>query len=149
LFALISASTKRIVFAGCTLLSMSPVASSSLPFRFAASSTVSVLAMILDHQKRVDGRDMTTVRPISIEVGLLPRVHGSALFTRGETQAIVTTTLGTGQDEQKIDALIGERWKKVLRDDVTCYGEHHFSVLDQFTNPSSALFRTVLRMMGI
>ncbi len=57
---------------------------------------------------RIDGRDTKTVRPIEIEVGILPRTHGSALFTRGETQALVTTTLGTGQDEQIIDALEGE-----------------------------------------
>ncbi|HLI10089.1 MAG TPA: polyribonucleotide nucleotidyltransferase [Alphaproteobacteria bacterium] len=57
---------------------------------------------------RIDGRDTKTVRPIVCEVGVLPRAHGSALFTRGETQALVTTTLGTGQDEQVIDALEGE-----------------------------------------
>ena len=54
------------------------------------------------------GRDTRTVRPIAVEVGLLPRAHGSALFTRGETQAFVVTTLGTGQDEQIVDALAGE-----------------------------------------
>jgi polyribonucleotide nucleotidyltransferase len=63
---------------------------------------------ILDTAKRIDGRDLTTVRPISAEVGILPRVHGSALFTRGETQALVVATLGTGQDEQVIDALEGD-----------------------------------------
>ncbi len=57
--------------------------------------------------KRIDGRDLTTVRPIVSEVGLLPRTHGSALFTRGETQGLVVTTLGTGDDEQMIDALTG------------------------------------------
>ena len=57
--------------------------------------------------KRIDGRDLTTVRPIVAETGLLPRTHGSALFTRGETQALVVTTLGTGDDEQMIDALHG------------------------------------------
>ena len=62
---------------------------------------------ILDTSKRIDGRDLTTVRPIVSEVGSLPRTHGSALFTRGETQAIVVTTLGTGEDEQWIDALSG------------------------------------------
>ncbi len=60
--------------------------------------------MITDERVRIDGRDTTTVRPITCEVGWLPRVHGSSLFTRGETQGIVTTTLGTSQDEQKIDA---------------------------------------------
>jgi polyribonucleotide nucleotidyltransferase len=63
---------------------------------------------ILDTGKRIDGRDTKTVRPILAEVGLLPRAHGSALFTRGETQALVVATLGTGQDEQIIDALEGE-----------------------------------------
>ncbi|MSU89644.1 polyribonucleotide nucleotidyltransferase [Rhodobacteraceae bacterium 2CG4] len=58
--------------------------------------------------RRIDGRDLTTVRPIVAEVGLLPRTHGSALFTRGETQGLVVTTLGTGDDEQIIDALHGE-----------------------------------------
>jgi polyribonucleotide nucleotidyltransferase len=63
---------------------------------------------ILDTGLRIDGRDTKTVRPIVSEVGVLPRAHGSALFTRGETQALVVTTLGTGQDEQIIDALEGE-----------------------------------------
>ncbi len=62
---------------------------------------------ILDTGKRIDGRDVKTVRPIVAEVGVLPRTHGSALFTRGETQALVVTTLGTGEDEQWIDALQG------------------------------------------
>ena len=65
--------------------------------------------MILDGKPRIDGRDLKTVRPITIEVGALPRTHGSAIFTRGETQALVTTTLGTGRDAQIIDALAGER----------------------------------------
>ncbi len=73
-----------------------------------------VRAMVLDEGKRIDGRDTKTVRPISCEVGLLPRVHGSALFQRGETQAIVTATLGTASDEQKIDALTGESWKRFM-----------------------------------
>jgi polyribonucleotide nucleotidyltransferase len=63
---------------------------------------------ILDTGVRIDGRDTSTVRPINCEVGILPRAHGSALFTRGETQALVVTTLGTGQDEQIIDSLEGE-----------------------------------------
>jgi polyribonucleotide nucleotidyltransferase len=62
---------------------------------------------ILDHKTRIDGRDLTTVRPILGQVGILPRAHGSALFTRGETQALVVATLGTGEDEQFIDALEG------------------------------------------
>jgi polyribonucleotide nucleotidyltransferase len=67
-----------------------------------------VRGQILDSGVRIDGRDTKTVRPIVCEVGILPRAHGSALFTRGETQALVVTTLGTGQDEQIIDALVGE-----------------------------------------
>ncbi len=63
---------------------------------------------ILKTGLRIDGRDTKTVRPIEVEVGVLPRAHGSALFTRGETQALVVATLGTGQDEQIIDALAGE-----------------------------------------
>jgi polyribonucleotide nucleotidyltransferase len=63
---------------------------------------------ILSGNPRIDGRELNTVRPISVECGLLPRTHGSALFTRGETQAIVTTTLGTGRDAQIIDAVQGE-----------------------------------------
>src|SRR5262249_21931315 len=67
-----------------------------------------VRGAILSTGRRIDGRDTKTVRPITCEVGVLPRAHGSALFTRGETQALVVTTLGTGQDEQIIDALEGE-----------------------------------------
>ncbi len=67
-----------------------------------------VRSAILETGMRIDGRDTKTVRPIVSEVGILPRAHGSALFTRGETQALVVTTLGTGQDEQVIDALEGE-----------------------------------------
>jgi polyribonucleotide nucleotidyltransferase len=63
---------------------------------------------ILDGEPRIDGRDTRTVRPISVRVGVLPRTHGSALFTRGETQALVIATLGTGRDEQIIDAIQGE-----------------------------------------
>ncbi|MFZ9305104.1 MAG: polyribonucleotide nucleotidyltransferase [Steroidobacteraceae bacterium] len=63
---------------------------------------------ILNGEPRIDGRDAITVRPITIKVGVLPRTHGSALFTRGETQALVVTTLGTGRDSQIIDALEGE-----------------------------------------
>ena len=63
----------------------------------------------LQGEPRIDGRDTSTVRPIDVEVGVLPRAHGSAVFTRGETQAIVVTTLGTGRDAQIIDAIEGER----------------------------------------
>jgi polyribonucleotide nucleotidyltransferase len=64
---------------------------------------------ILNGDPRIDGRDASTVRPITVKAGVLPRTHGSALFTRGETQALVATTLGTGRDAQIIDALSGER----------------------------------------
>ncbi len=73
------------------------------------SNTASFGGAILAGEPRIDGRDMKTVRPISIRTGVLPRTHGSALFTRGETQALVVTTLGTGRDAQIIDALGGER----------------------------------------
>ena len=68
-----------------------------------------VRGRVLRGEPRIDGRDTRTVRPISVQVGVLPRAHGSALFTRGETQALVVTTLGTGRDAQIIDALEGER----------------------------------------
>ncbi|MBO9535034.1 polyribonucleotide nucleotidyltransferase [Herbaspirillum sp.] len=67
-----------------------------------------VRSQILEGEPRIDGRDTRTVRPISIRTGVLPRTHGSALFTRGETQALVVATLGTARDEQKIDGLLGE-----------------------------------------
>lgn len=68
-----------------------------------------VRSQILNGEPRIDGRDTTTVRPITIEVGVLPRVHGSALFTRGETQALVLTTLGTERDSQSIEDIEGDR----------------------------------------
>ncbi|MBL8200565.1 MAG: polyribonucleotide nucleotidyltransferase [Chromatiales bacterium] len=67
-----------------------------------------VRGQVLNGEPRIDGRDTRTVRPIAIRTGVLPRTHGSALFTRGETQALVVTTLGTGRDAQIIDALTGE-----------------------------------------
>ncbi len=67
-----------------------------------------VRSQILDGEPRIDGRDTRTVRPLTIRTSVLPRTHGSALFTRGETQALVVATLGTARDEQKIDALTGE-----------------------------------------
>ncbi|MDR1907863.1 MAG: polyribonucleotide nucleotidyltransferase [Holosporales bacterium] len=63
---------------------------------------------VLDHSKRIDGRALDEVRPICCEVGVLPRAHGSALFTRGETQALVVTTLGSADDEQLVDSLLGD-----------------------------------------
>jgi polyribonucleotide nucleotidyltransferase len=70
--------------------------------------------LIVQDQRRIDGRGLKEVRPITCEVQVLPRTHGSGLFTRGETQALVVTTLGTASDEQKIDALIGEHYKKFM-----------------------------------
>jgi len=73
-----------------------------------------VRSRVLAGKPRIDGRDRKTVRPIDIKVGILPRAHGSAIFTRGETQAIVATTLGTGRDAQIIDALEGERKEQFM-----------------------------------
>jgi len=70
--------------------------------------------MVARDRVRIDGRDMTTIRPISCEVGILPRAHGSALFTRGETQALVAATLGTAMDEQRMDNVQGMEFKKFL-----------------------------------
>lgn len=69
---------------------------------------------IVTQQRRIDGRGFTSVRPISIELGWLPRVHGSAVFTRGETQAIVACTLGVGDDEQRVETLLGEQTESFL-----------------------------------
>ena len=69
---------------------------------------------IIHSNVRVDGRRMDEIRPIAIEVGILPRAHGSCLFTRGETQAIVTTTLGTSRDEQRLDELTGEEFRRFM-----------------------------------
>lgn len=73
-----------------------------------------VREMVLGEAVRIDGRRTTDIRPITTEVGLLPRVHGSALFTRGETQALVTATLGTSQDEQRLDSLLGDVTKRFM-----------------------------------
>ncbi|MFO7576186.1 MAG: polyribonucleotide nucleotidyltransferase [Pelovirga sp.] len=73
-----------------------------------------VRRMVTKDRVRIDGRDMETIRPISCEVGVLPRAHGSALFTRGETQALVTTTLGTSSDEQRMDNIQGMEFKKFM-----------------------------------
>src|SRR5438067_2892755 len=70
--------------------------------------------MVVDEGARIDGRKTTDIRPISCEVGLIPRQHGSALFTRGETQALVSTTLGTAQDVQRIDSLLGDVTKRFM-----------------------------------
>ncbi len=75
---------------------------------------VYIRSMILDRNVRIGGRSFTEIRPISCEVGVLPRTHGSALFTRGETQALVVVTLGTSSDEQKIEALEGSSYKSFI-----------------------------------
>jgi polyribonucleotide nucleotidyltransferase len=69
---------------------------------------------ILERGRRLDGRRFDEIRPITIEVGVLPRTHGSALFTRGETQALVTATLGTADDQQKVETVDGETWKRFM-----------------------------------
>ena len=73
-----------------------------------------VRTKILKSKKRIDGRGLSDVRPIKCEVGILPRAHGSALFTRGETQALVTTTLGTTEDEQRVESLEGLKRKRFM-----------------------------------
>jgi polyribonucleotide nucleotidyltransferase len=73
-----------------------------------------VRRMILEKKERIDGRGLTEVRPISCEVGILPRTHGSALFTRGETQVLAVVTFGTSEDEQKINSLRGETYKSFM-----------------------------------
>jgi polyribonucleotide nucleotidyltransferase len=73
-----------------------------------------VRGLIVEQKRRIDGRGLADIRPISCEVEVLPRTHGSALFTRGETQALVVATLGTSSDEQRIDALVGETYKKFM-----------------------------------
>jgi polyribonucleotide nucleotidyltransferase len=73
-----------------------------------------VREQIISERKRLDGRGLADIRPITCEIDVLPRAHGSAIFTRGETQALVVATLGTSSDEQKIDALVGEYYKKFM-----------------------------------
>ena len=87
----------------------------------------------LQRGKRLDGRRFDEIRPITIEVGVLPRTHGSALFTRGETQALVTATLGTADDQQKIETMDGEVWKRFMLH----YNFPPFSVgeVGRFTGP--------------
>ncbi|HEX9461805.1 MAG TPA: polyribonucleotide nucleotidyltransferase [Alphaproteobacteria bacterium] len=90
------------------LFADNPEAQALVPDAFSAVEADIVRNAILDTGKRIDGRDTKTIRPIVCQVGILPRAHGSALFTRGETQALAVATLGTGEDEQIIDALEGE-----------------------------------------
>jgi polyribonucleotide nucleotidyltransferase len=94
-------------FAELISADMDTVAANAVKDAFHNLEASVVRNRILSGQPRIDGRDTRTVRPITIRTGVLPRTHGSALFTRGETQALVVTTLGTGRDEQTIDALEG------------------------------------------
>jgi polyribonucleotide nucleotidyltransferase len=82
--------------------------------RFEEVHSQIVRGLIVEQKRRIDGRGLADIRPISCEVEVLPRTHGSALFTRGETQALVVATLGTSSDEQRIDALVGETYKKFM-----------------------------------
>ena len=72
------------------------------------------MVLILEKKVRADGRGPSDIRPITCEAGILPRTHGSALFTRGETQALAVITLGTADDEQRIDALEGEYFRSFM-----------------------------------
>ncbi|MEW5792083.1 MAG: polyribonucleotide nucleotidyltransferase [Pseudomonadota bacterium] len=91
-----------------------PIRADKIKKAFKELESTVVRSQILAGQPRIDGRDTRTVRPISIETGILPRTHGSALFTRGETQALVVATLGTKQDQQIIDALEGETRERFM-----------------------------------
>jgi polyribonucleotide nucleotidyltransferase len=85
-----------------------------IPDAFKSLEKKIVRGTILREKKRIDGRGLTDIRPITCEVGILPRTHGSAVFTRGETQALVTATLGTSQDEQRIDSILGDTTKAFM-----------------------------------
>ena len=85
-----------------------------IPDAFKSLEKKIVRGTILREKKRIDGRGLTDIRPITCEVGVLPRTHGSAVFTRGETQALVTATLGTSQDEQRIDSILGDTTKAFM-----------------------------------
>ncbi|HEX5055800.1 MAG TPA: polyribonucleotide nucleotidyltransferase [Gammaproteobacteria bacterium] len=87
----------------------SGIAADAVQAQFDSVEKNVVRRQVLQGKPRIDGRDNKTVRPLNIQVGVLPRTHGSAIFTRGETQALVVTTLGTGRDAQLIDAIEGER----------------------------------------
>ena len=106
-YAAIDAAKKKVMAALCPAEGEAKFPAGDVAEAFHNAQAKVVRWNILDHGRRIDGRDLTTVRPILGEVGILPRAHGSALFTRGETQALVVATLGTGEDEQFIDALEG------------------------------------------
>jgi polyribonucleotide nucleotidyltransferase len=102
------------VMEACVLKAEAPADANVVGSIVSGMEAAIVRGQILNGEPRIDGRNTRTVRPISIRPTILPRVHGSVLFTRGETQAIVTTTLGTGQDEQRIDALQGEYTERFM-----------------------------------
>jgi polyribonucleotide nucleotidyltransferase len=104
----VAAVKQSVIEALCSETDETAPSTSDVAGAFYKLEKTQVRERILSGQPRIDGRDLGTVRPISVECGLLPRTHGSALFTRGETQAIVVTTLGTGRDAQIIDAVNGE-----------------------------------------
>jgi polyribonucleotide nucleotidyltransferase len=104
----VAAVKKSVIETLCPEDDESAPASGDVSAAFGALEKSLVRERILSGQPRIDGRDLATVRPINVDCGVLPRAHGSALFTRGETQAIVATTLGTGRDSQIIDAVTGE-----------------------------------------
>lgn len=106
---------KRIIAEYCADAEGAPT-KKAIKAIFERIETTVVREQIINEGKRPDGRGLTGIRPITCEVGLLPRTHGSALFTRGETQALVVTTLGTTSDEQKIDTLEDEYSKKFMLD---------------------------------
>ena len=104
----ISEAKKSVIEALCDDEDENAPAAGDVSAAFSKLEKALVREHILSGNPRIDGRDLSTVRPISVECGILPRAHGSALFTRGETQAIVATTLGTPRDAQIIDAVTGE-----------------------------------------
>ncbi len=105
---------KKQVMAACLPADDDGPAKSAIEGAFKALEKDVVRGNVLDTKVRIDGRGLGDVRPIVCEVGVLPRTHGSALFTRGETQALVVSTLGTGEDEQFVDALEGTRKERFL-----------------------------------
>ena len=113
-YAAIDAAKKKVMAALCPAEGEAKFPAGDVAEAFHNAQAKVVRWNILDHGRRIDGRDLTTVRPILGEVGILPRAHGSALFTRGETQALVVATLGTGEDEQFIDALEGTYKERFL-----------------------------------
>ncbi len=103
----VSAAKKKVIEALCNPDDENAPAENKVGEVFKSLESDIVRGQIIDTKSRIDGRGLADVRPIKCEVGVLPRTHGSALFTRGETQALVVTTLGTGDDEQFVDALEG------------------------------------------